>query len=474
MEIEDKLEEARLRGARRRMQIIIAVLATVCLIGFLMFGLSLLDFSAKDQSKVIPSTNTNVTTDDIETLRSKFKERLQQYENDLEPRLNDGEVEVWNRDGLFEITELQKKMMQHFSSGEYDEALQNLELIEEKTAEILAEGQRIFNENLTKATSYLADDLYDEAKLHIEKALVVAPESEEALIVRKEIEKLPLILPLLNEAKVARTENDLQKEYNFLQQVADIEPGREEVAERLQVLDELIKNQKFETHISAGFAAINNKQAAAARGHYQSAREVDPARQELALFKAQLAELERSLRVQKHIKEAEQAIRRDDWREARDNLAKAAKDAPGDKTVVEGLRQADRIIGILNDFKGFFNNPYRLASQNVRTEAETSLDQAESFANTSFAVKRQSEQLRELINRVNRLVPVTIVSDNQTYIQVRGIGKVGMVSERTIELKPGTYTFEGSRPGFKSKLVETLIPYDQNNFSVRIVCDERI
>lgn len=472
--IEDKLEEARLHGARRRMQIVIAVLTTICLLGLVMFGLSLIDFSAKDQSKVISSTKTNLSKDDRESLRREFKERLQRYENELEPRLSGGEVEVWNRDGLYEITELQKKMMLHFSSGQYDEALQKLELLEEKTVTILAEGQRIFNENLAKAAAYLAEDLYDEAKLHIGKALVVAPRSETASRVREEIEKLPLILPLLDGAKVARTENDLQKESNFLQQVADIAPEREEVAERLQIIEELLKNQNFETHISAGFAAIDKKQAAAARGHYQSAREVDPARQELVLLKAQLAELERSLRLQKHIDEAERAIRRDDWRGARDNLAKAAKDAPGNKTVVEGLRQADRILGILNSFNTFFSNPYRLTSQNVRTEAEAVLAQAESFAHTSFTVKRQSEQLRELINRVNRPVPVTIVSDSQTYIKIRGVGKVGMVSEKIIELKPGKYTFEGSRTGFKSKLVETLIPYDQNNFSVRIVCDERI
>lgn len=472
--IEEQLEEARLRSARRRMQIVIAVLTTVCLVGFVVFGLSLIDFSAKDKSKAVPSTNTNVSTEDRELLRNEFKERLQRYENELEPRLNDGEVEVWNRDGLFELTELKKKMMLHFSSGEYDEALQNLELAEEKTAAILAEGLRIFDENLEKAALYLKEDLYDEAKLHIEKALVVAPQSEDALIVREEIEKLPLILPLLDGAKVARIENDLQKEYGFLQQVADIAPKREEVAERLQVLEELIKNRKFENHISAGFAAIGKKQIREARAHYLAAREVDPARQELVLLNAQLSELERSLRLQKHLKEAERAIRRDDWREARYNLARAAKDAPGNKTVVERLRRAERILGILGRFNEIFSNPYRLTSPQVRTEAETTLAHAEGFANTSFTVKRQAEQLRELISRVNRPVPVTIVSDSQTYIQLRGVGKVGMVSEKIIELKPGKYTFEGSRAGFKSKLVETLIPYDQDNFSIRIVCDERI
>jgi hypothetical protein len=61
-----------------------------------------------------------------------------------------------------------------------------------------------------------------------------------------------------------------------------------------------------------------------------------------------------------------------------------------------------------------------------------------------------------------------------TNIQVRGIGKIGRILNKTIQLKPGYYTFEGPRDGFKSKLLQVLIPYNKNNYSVRIICDESI
>ena len=67
-----------------------------------------------------------------------------------------------------------------------------------------------------------------------------------------------------------------------------------------------------------------------------------------------------------------------------------------------------------------------------------------------------------------------VTSDNMTDIQVRGIGKLGLIHNKTIELKPGYYTFEGTRNGFKSKLLQVLIPYNKNNYSVRIICDESI
>ncbi|NOR23130.1 MAG: hypothetical protein GQ542_01835, partial [Desulforhopalus sp.] len=343
-----------------------------------------------------------------------------------------------------------------------------------KAVEVLEEAEQIFEVNLEKATSLLAEDIYDEAKLHIDKALMVEPQSAEALEVKQQVEKLPYILPLLNSAKVARAENDLQKEYDYLQQVLKIAPEREEVNGRVLVLAELIKTQKFDMHISLGFAGIEQRQAKQARYHYREAKKVDPERAELSVLLGQVLALEKSLRVQHYIKQAEQAVRRDDWQQVKINFARAAKDAPENKTVAEGLRRADHILGLLSRFSQFSKKPYRLAHADVRNEAERTLVQAESASGYSFAVKRQAEQLSELITKVNRPIPVTVISDNKTYVSVRSVGKIGAVSQKIIQLKPGRYTFEGARNGFKSKLVQAFIQYDQSDFSVRVICDEPI
>ena len=142
--------------------------------------------------------------------------------------------------------------------------------------------------------------------------------------------------------------------------------------------------------------------------------------------------------------------------------------------MVEGLRRADQILGLQARFSQYFRNPYRLAREDVRNEAEKTLQQAEAFSKYSFGVKRESEKLNELIIRLNRLIPVTVISDYKTYVSVRRVGRVGTVSEKKIQLKPGNYTFEGVRDGFKSKLVKVLIPYDHDDFTVRVICDERI
>ncbi len=472
--LEEKLEDARLQSAKRRRFLFVGLFATVCLGGLGLLGLSLLDFSAQDNVPLVVAEKESVPETDMAEFRGDFKARLQQYENELEPRLHDTDLEQWDPDAFSQIKELKDQTMLHFSNGQYPKALETLQMLTNKTEDILVQAEQIYAENLNAASSFLAEEFYEKAKFHIDKALLVTPNSSQALELQLKTEKLPNILPLLNEAKVARAENDLLKEFKFLQQVLQISPERKEAAERVSVLTGLIKEENFELRIAAGFTAVENKQGKEARYFYQQAKKVDSAREELSLLLRQIVVLEKSLRVQRAVKLAEQAIRRDDWLQARKNFAIAAKDVPENKTVVDGLRRADLIIDLQARLSRFTKKPYRLAHVDVRADAEKTLAQAETASSYSFAIKRQAEQVRELIGKLNRSIPVTIISDNETYVIVRSVGKVGTVSEKIIQLKPGNYTFEGTRRGFKSKLVQRLIPYNQNNFNVRIICDEPI
>ena len=67
-----------------------------------------------------------------------------------------------------------------------------------------------------------------------------------------------------------------------------------------------------------------------------------------------------------------------------------------------------------------------------------------------------------------------VVSDNQTNIIVRGVGVVGITLSKTIQLTPGRYKFEGKREGYKSKLIDVLIPYDKTSYRLSVICDEPI
>lgn len=474
MVFEDKLEEARLQGARRRMQIVIILLASLFLVGLVFFVVSLFDFSGEKKLSTAGGENANFQQQIKEENRIKFIDELQIYENELEPRLKTSKAEIWKRDGLFEISEIKKETMAAFAGGEYDKALTSLTLLSEKTRVIVEEGEQIYAQSLENASALLQQDNHVEAQLHIDQALLIAPQSTEALALQEMAEKLQIILPLLEKAGVARSENDVRKEYEVLQEVADLDPERQGIAERMANLAAQLKEQGFEFHISSGFSAIQKGKLKKASYHLSEARKIAPERPELATLGAQIAEQRKVLRLQGFLKEAERAVRQDNWQQVQANYIKAAAEAPENKEVVLGLRRAEKIVGLQQMFSRIFANPYRLANTTGLNEAKNLLEQARDVMNYSFGLQQQSAQLQDLMVKLNRLIPVTIISDSKTYIQVRRVGKVGPVSEKTIQLKPGRYTFEGSRPGYKSKLKETLITYDLNSFTVTIICDEPI
>jgi len=472
--IEEKLKNARLRIAKRRIYLGGGLSAAICLCGLLVIGLSVFDFPEKKSVSAVTSPKEKRSETILIKAREEFKEGLEQYEKELEPRLQLVNLERWNQNDFFEIAGLKKKVMLNFSSGDYRAAIDNLHLLTDLTLEILKKADHIFEENFKKATALLAEDLYDGAKFYVEESLLIYPKSPDALSLQQEIKKLPNLILLLNNAKIARAENNLQKEYGFLQQILAVAPERGGAMDRLGIVSGLIKTQNFERHISSGFADIEKKRAKEARYHYQEAKRIDSKRLELSLLQDRLLALERSLRVEKAVKQAEQAIRRDDWQQARHYFTKAAKDAPKNETVLQGLRRSEHFLQLLESFNYFFSNPYHLTLADVRKRAKQTLLAAETASSYSFAIKRQAEELKELIVKVNRPIPVSVISDNKTYVLVRRVGRIGVVSQKAIELKPGNYTFEGTRKGFKSKLVQAFIPYDQSDFSVQVICDEPI
>jgi len=96
------------------------------------------------------------------------------------------------------------------------------------------------------------------------------------------------------------------------------------------------------------------------------------------------------------------------------------------------------------------------------------------LASVSPSLTQKANVLSLLVEKMSKKIPVEVISDNQTNILVRGLGVVGVTQSKTIQLTPGRYSFEGKRKGYKSKLLDVLISYDDTSHQVNIICDEPI
>ena len=122
----------------------------------------------------------------------------------------------------------------------------------------------------------------------------------------------------------------------------------------------------------------------------------------------------------------------------------------------------------------FLSRPERLGSPPVANAARDALRQAAALAALSARLASSAQGLERALEAAQTPVPVRIVSDEETEIGIRGVGTVGRVRERTIELLPGEYVFEGKRRGYRTKLVEVVVPANRDTpVEISVICDER-
>jgi len=467
--IEAERLEKRKEGQKK---VIVTLAASVLLILFIVI-VNFLDFGSSKVEQVSLSVQSDeIAVVDANIARDAFKEALKLFEEEIEQKLSQANLDAWAKEEKFKIEDNKRQAISEYSSGEYTKALQYLGNASEEASALLEMRDKIFDDELSKSISAYQLDEYEGAKLHISNALEVSPSAQVALDVQSKIYALPAVLKKLAEAKAAKAENDLIKEHEVLSEVVSLVPQRKEIVARVAQLEKLIKERLFADYISNGLKAVENGKLKPAKVSLRQAKSIYPQKQEIALLSEKIILLEKKIRVRQAITTANKAIKNDDWFTAKNSFMSAQKDAPNNQEVVGGLQKSNAILSLKNTIEAYLQKPLRLSNAIVRKSAKQTLSSSEKHLDDSPSLTVQGDKLFSLLKVLNIPVAVLVSSDNLTFVQVRGVGKVGVIQEKIIKLKPGNYTFEGMRKGYKSKLIKVQIPYDRPASTIKVICDE--
>ena len=86
----------------------------------------------------------------------------------------------------------------------------------------------------------------------------------------------------------------------------------------------------------------------------------------------------------------------------------------------------------------------------------------------------QVARLKSLIAAAARPVTVQIESDNQTSVVIYKVGALGIFTNRTIELRPGSYVIVGTRDGYRDVRRNVRISADGSQPPISVRCEEPI
>jgi len=418
-----------------------------------------------------PQENGN---QDSETLRQQYLEAYAHFENTIKPELNKIDLPKWDEPLADRLNANESAAIEQFGEAKYAQANATLDALIKLAETAISDSQNQFESAMQNAQQAFDDNQYEQAKTAISKALMLDSSSNQASALAERIEQLPEIASLVEQIEVANVENNPQTELRLINQLLTLTPEREALKQRAQALQTTLNNQKFQSLISQSYAAIDDGRIEAAKSALSQARNIYSNRVELSDVNTAIQQYEKNQRIQSGLTNAAKAESNDNWQAVKTNLEQVVKENPNNQSATEKLTMANNILSLDRQIDDYLKSPYRLSNSQLAEQARAAINAAAAYRNQSLSLTRKSRELETVLTAVNQTVPVEVRSDNQTHILVRGVGNVGVVDSKVIQLKPGQYTFEGKRQGYKSKLVEVTIPYDVNRFSLTLVCDEPI
>jgi len=486
--LDKKLEEA---ASKRRANIILLVLIAVITLlgGGLFFVLTNIarspsveeptpSISAETGAVVpqpqVPERDVSAPTlTDVE-MRNEFVKLLSKYEQDFEPSIKQSGFSVWNSNLQETLTGMKSEAVFDLGAGKLAPAFANIEDLLVMASQSVVEFENAFQNELSEARLSYEADQYAKANLAIAKALSFKPEDKSALTLSQKITDLPALLNLIDQAEVAKVENNLAEELRLSEAIVDLDPARESYRTRSIEIEGLLRETRFETAVAQGLQASLDSNVQVLTNAYSQAKEIFPTRPETKSLETKLRNLKRKIAVAQFKDTANKAIKGDHWQEAQSAFSKAATLEPLDTEVVNGLEISGKILKFQSTIQTFLNAPERLSNLSVAKDAKKIVEDADLYASLSPSLKEKQQSLQKQVVAQNQLIDVTVLSDNLTLVSVRGVGKVGKILKYGIKLKPGTYFFEGRRKGFKTKTVTVKIKSDDQTVQVKVISDEPI
>jgi tetratricopeptide (TPR) repeat protein len=512
--LQDKLEKANQEVKRKRTKFAASLLTIIALVALWFFGAININFIffglAEDKEKVSLTSATNNSalilkgtapekrpnqrseqivsnlpidqklplqskdSSKLNELREAFKVALLEFENRIEPLVLSKGFANWNVEQQQKILTKKAESITAFSLGDYEQALMRLKKATENSRTLITKLDTAFVESLSKARTLYDVDDYNASFLRISDALRLKPQSQAAQELKEKILRLPKVLENIQKAAVARTENKLDIELKYLKKVIDFDPLRIVISDRLGVVKKEIVELQFANLIKKGLASVDQKNLEAAKHYLRKARSIFNKSSEVELLSKKVKALVLGLKVERLVKEAKIESEADNWPKAELLYLQAREVQPNRKDLEDDYAQAKKINYLSGKLAYHLKAPHRLSYTNVADMARNLAAEAKTVSAKSYLVEDQTIKLLELLKVYSTKVQVKVISNGVTNISVRGVGKVGLTFEKTIDLKPGKYTFEGKRTGYRSKLIQVEVLPNAGSTVVEILSDERI
>ena len=210
-----------------------------------------------------------------------------------------------------------------------------------------------------------------------------------------------------------------------------------------------ISNDAFSGVMSTGLEALERGDRLSAREAFLRAEQMRPGRPEVAEALQQVEQSQSLEAIVEHRAQAFAAEAVEDWHTAASRYEAILALDPTIRFAQEGGTRCTAQAEMAAQIDYHLAHPDRLSTDKVFEEALELLVQASEIEPAGPRHRQRVEALDRLLDAAGALVPVVLLSDLETEVVIYKVGRFGSFERRDLTLRPGTYTVVGSRRGYR-------------------------
>jgi len=362
-------------------------------------------------------------------------------------------VEQWAGDEFSAAQTLATTGDEQYRQQHYLEATESYQGGLDAMLAISARVEEVFQQHLQLGLEALASDQAEAAVSALELASTLQPELPQPQLALDRARNLAPLLALLEQAHEASNIGELEQAKALLQQARRLDPQHAGAEVQLRNVERDIARRNFNLAMTAGYQALDDARYDEAERQFLKAQAILPASAETG---GALQET-RSARTQAQIEAFRQRASAAEQREA----------WPAAVTAYQEILSIDESVVFAR-------------AGLIRSQARARLDkgrlyqQALALEHKGALLRRQLQQLNELLQVAQLPVSVLLHSDEATDVTVYKVAHLGTFRRQQLSLKPGTYTAVGVRDGYRDVRQKFTISPNGDNPVIEISCTEPI
>ena len=284
---------------------------------------------------------------------------------------------------------------------------------------------------------------------------------------------LPQLAAQVAAAEEAQQSGDYRAAVARMAAAAELDGEHRYVAAQLKRLRQALTEQRFNAAMSAGYAALDKSDFAGARSHFNRAGQLVPGSNEAAVALQELNVARTAARLQALQRQAAAHAAEEDWAQAIAALEAALAIDDSLRFAHEGLALARPRAALHSALTAILERPQRLVDDAILGEARAALERAQAATAPGPKLRQQIDAVKRTLRVASTPLPVRLLSDGATEVNVYKVARLGLFAEHRLELRPGKYTAVGTRRGFRDvRVVFTVAP--ESTAPVFIACSEAI